>query len=488
MPKSAVRLLAILNAYLAIVVWAPVAWGATFYIAPNGSNSNNGSAGSPWLTFSHAINTSQAWCGDTLILRNGSYGDGTNTGKLDFSGANCSKGNELVIRADNERKAKISDNGDGHAVRVQNSSYVVLDGLYARSQDRSGASGGRPFTIRSSNHITVRNTLGRNPNRFVNAHVYDVLYSQDVLLEDNEAYVFARHCVVGWNSQRVTVRRQYCNPRGGMPPGGVGPAVGMGDSLLSMYPCKDCILENSIADGTTNNMFLGEMNSTYGDNVLMSGSKILGSICYKCGIRNGIYLTSRKVPDLNHSPQNITIRDVTFVDYPSRSSAIRASDGVNITLENITVIGRKEGGNGISADNGINGVGASQQSVVMRNITVQGLGGKGFNKSSSAYATWSGTNLNSFNNGTAYVPSLPANWTKASTIDPKLGACKVWIPRQLSHEESGDRRKRHRRQHSLPLRQWCTDEHPALGSKNRCLPPRRRGSRWYQPSPRAVAL
>ena len=426
MVYRASRLLVLLSACAATTLWTAKAWSSTFYIAPNGNNSSNGSSGSPWLTFSHAINSSRAWCGDTLILRNGTYGDGTSTGKLDFSGANCSKGNELVIRAENPRKAKINDSGNGHAVRVQNSSYVVLDGLYARSQDRSGASNGRPFTIKRSNHITVRNTVGRNPNRFVNAYIWDILYSQDVLLEDNEGYVFARHCITAWDSQRVTVRRQYCNPRGGTPPGGVGAGNGRAHGLLSMYPCKDCILENSIADGTTHGMFLNEMNATYGSNVLMSGSKVLGSICYKCGSLNGIYLNSRKVKDLNHTPQNITIKDVAIVDYPSGAAAIRASDGVKITIENVTVTGNR-GGTGITADDGINGVSASQQSIVMRNITVQGLE-RGFYKASNAYNTWSGTHLNSFSNGTLYVPSLPANWGKASTIDPKLGSCKAWIP------------------------------------------------------------
>ena len=198
--------------------------------------------------------------------------------------------------------------------------------------------------------------------------------------------------------------------------------------MLSMYPCRNCILENAIADGTTHGLFLNEMNATYGSNVLMSGSKVLGSIIYKGGFGNGIYLNSRKVQDLNHTPQNITIKDVAMVDFVSAGSGIRASDGVNITLENITVTGSGTAGIGITADDGAHGASGSQQSIVMRNITVQDLTKIGFNKASNAYKTWSGTHLNSFKSGTLYSPSLPANWGKASTIDPKLGSCKVWIP------------------------------------------------------------
>ncbi|MDH5739633.1 MAG: hypothetical protein OEY77_04845 [Nitrospira sp.] len=335
----------------------------------------------------------------------------------------------MTLTAENQRKAKISDNGNGYAIFIQKSAYIIADGLYARSTDLSGASNGRPFTVKLSKHIAIINSVGLNPNRFVNAHVWDILNSEDILLEDNEAYVYHRHCITAWQSKRVVVRRQYCNPREGSIPGGVGShqGLGKGDALLSMYPCQECILENSIAEATRNKTYLLEMNSTFGKSVLMSGSQVLGSICFKCGYGNGAYLNSRKVPDINHTPRNIVLKNIAFVDFNSPSSAIRASDGVNISIEHVTVIGAG-GGTGITADDGVNGATPVQQSIIIRDTTVQGLTGIGFNKSSSAYNTWSGDNVNSYNNRTNFIPSLPAHWGTATTTNPQLGTCKVWIP------------------------------------------------------------
>ena len=49
---------------------APV-FAATYYVANNGSNANDGSAGNEWKTISYGISRLQS--GDTLIVRNGTY-------------------------------------------------------------------------------------------------------------------------------------------------------------------------------------------------------------------------------------------------------------------------------------------------------------------------------------------------------------------------------------------------------------------------------
>lgn len=419
------------------ITWlqAPLSQSATYYISPAGSDSNPGTSEKPWLTFAYAIDAARASCGDTLVLKDGTYGDGTRTGKVSIASLACKGGKEFTLAAENQRRAKLSDSGNGYAILIHNSSYIIVDGLYARSTNLVGATKGHPLFISISHHITIRNTVGKNPNKAVNTHVVSVHDSEDILLEANEGYDFHRHCVLAWNSRRVVVRQQYCHPRDGadpniFPPGPDPIAAGKAGALLSMYPCTDCILENAIADGP---MFLIENNATFGVNrltgssVLMSGSRTLGSICNQCNQGNGIYLSSRKVADLNHTPQNITIRDVAIVDFKSRGSAIRASDGVNITIEHVTVTGAG-GATGITADDGVNGATPTQQSIVIRDTTIQGLTGIGFNKNSDAYQTWSGDNLNSYNNRTNFSPSLPAYWGTTTTTNPELGTCQVWIP------------------------------------------------------------
>lgn len=407
------------------------AQSATYYISPSGSDANPGTLAKPWLTFAYAINSTRATCGDTLLLANGIYGDGTSTGKISISRLSCTAENELTIRALNQRQAKIVDSGTGYGVRIQYSAYIIVDGLYVRSTDNStglGTDDGRPMEVSYSHHITIRNNLFRNPNRYSNAHALPILNSQDVLIEDNEAYVFHRHCTTGWQSERIIVRRQYCNPRGGRITGGYNALAGLGgaDAVFSMYPCKDCILENAIADGTTHTMYLVEMNATFGSGVLMSGSKVLGSICYKCAYGNGIYANARSVADLNHTPQNIIIREVAFIDFGSASAAVRCSSCVNAVVDHVTVLGNGTGITGILADDNSFGATPTMNSITITNSLVSGLTGNGFRV--TGYLNWNGDKLFSSGNRIAFDPSSSSNWVNTSTKAIGLGTCKVWVP------------------------------------------------------------
>lgn len=424
-----------------VLIWlclASVADAATRYISPSGSNSNNGqSTSTPWLTFAHAFaNTS---CGDTLLLMNGTYGDGTSTGLLDIRKV-CTAGNEYTIRALNSRQAKIQDTTGNYAVLVWEAAYIILDGLYGASVDNTdfgnNTSGkGNPSSVRFSHHITVKNGVWANPNRYSNTTPMGAFKSQDVLFEDNEAYVFHRHCLTAWQSERITVRRQYCNPRGGRIAGSFNSGNGLNtaDSVMSMYPCKDCILENAIADGTTSSMFMNEMNATFGSGVLMSGSKVLGSICYKCSYETSIYMNSRNALGINNTPQNILVRDFATIDYdPNSGQGIRVSDGVNITLDHITILSNPSVNlttqHGITTDNpSTTGTTNVENSVAISNVVVRGVKDRGMNI--TGFNTWTANSIISNSNGTNYNPSSSANYTNTSTVDPAYGLCKgLWVP------------------------------------------------------------
>ncbi|BFU90346.1 MAG: hypothetical protein NTAFB01_15330 [Nitrospira sp.] len=414
---------------LIVFLQVPLAHGATYYISPVGSDANPGTSSKPWLTFSHAISPTRATCGDTLVLKNGIYGDDTTTGKISVSGLLCTEGNELTIQAENQRKAKINDDGSGRAVYVVNSAYIIIDGLYARSTDNSGSKFGYPFFTNRNNHITLKNLVARNPNRYANTHAIAVENSQDILVEDSEVYTFHRHCVEAWVSQRVVVRRQYCNPRGGKIPGGFGlnqGPLGSGAAVVTMYPCKDCILENSIADGTTHPMYLNEMNATYAAGIVMSGSKVLGSICYKCNYGNAVYPGGRYVVDTNHSPQNILIRDVASVNFSGSANGVRCSDCMNVTVDHFTLLGSGTGTNGIQADQTNFGATPAQSSITITNTLISDMAGSGF--SINGYNTWIGNKLYSYSNGAAFSPGLPSNWTNTSTSNHGMGTCKMWVP------------------------------------------------------------
>lgn len=405
------------------------AQATNYYISPSGNNSNDGlSTGAPFLTFAHAINASRAWCGDTLILINGTYGDGTSTGRLNINGVVCPAGDELIVQAQNQRKAKIEGTtGSGKTVWVQSSAYIILDGLYARGADNAAVTAsenGLPIQVRSSSHITVKNGVWANVNRYGNNAATGTYFSTDVLWEDNEVYIFNRHCHTAWHSERVVVRRMYCNPRDGMLSGGVGPEVGAADAVMSMYPCKDCILENSIADGVTAQMYLAELNPTFGSSVLLENSKILGSLCIRCR-SNGVFLDARGT-GTNFVTYNAVVRDVAFINYTSASSAIRASDAANALIEHVTIDGVDGPEDAMTADDQDDGTTGAQQSIIIRNVSVKDVDRAFYRESGSYDGSWLGTNVNAFSSATNFSGSP---WTNTTTLDPGYGTCAgLWAP------------------------------------------------------------
>ena len=417
---------------LLLVCRSVVAQATTYYISPTGSDSNNGlSSGTPFLTFAHALDPSRASCGDTLNLLDGTYGDGTSTGKISLVGKICASTAPLTIRALNQRQARINDNGTGVAIQLTSSTaYIIFDGIVANSTNNSAemTGNGRPFRALSTNHITIKNSLFLNPNKYGNAAVVIFEQSSDALVEDTEVYDFHRHAIGFVTSQRMVARRVYGHPRTGVISGGYPPGEtpGTADALVSFYPCFNCVLENGIAEGA---MYLTEMNATYNQSILMKDTKILGSICLNCSDGNGIFPQGRDVVDLNHSPQNITIEHNALVGFSSLNDGIKNQDGVNMVINRNTIIGTGSSGPGIETRDGANvGVSAAQMSFTMTRNIVVNRGGTGFLNTHTP-GSWSGDHNWSFNNGTAFNAALRSNWgANSTTADPQLGNCKVWAP------------------------------------------------------------
>ena len=407
------------------LILAARAEAATYYISPSGADAPaGGTATAPWRTFAYALDSSRASCGDTLNLLDGVYGDGTGTGKISLSGRVCTASAKLVIRCLNSRKCRINDNGTGDAIYLNSgTAHITFEGIIANSAN-ANQSGGRPFHANNTSSIIIRDSLFYHPNQQGNGvaalpSVVGFIDSLDGLVEDTECYDYSHHCVNFFASQRMTARRVYGHTRGGQ--GGAG---------VAMYPCRECIVENVIVEG---HGWITEMNATnntftHGP-ILLTDSKVLGSVCSGCNFGNGIYMTSRNVPDANHSPQNIAIRDVAFVNYTSPSAAIRDSDGINVTIDHVTVEGAGDVGVGIGLDDAANGVSGPQMSATIRNTIVTNRSIGFYIEPNVGITNFSGSNNRSFSNTTPFNPSLPSNWGASSnTSDPQLGACKVWIP------------------------------------------------------------
>jgi len=430
----------IILAFLLMLSLPSAVFSATFYVDDTGNDSTGtGSSASPWKTFSHAINPARASCGDILLVKNGIYGPtsaggASGTSRIDVNGLVCTLGNELTIRAENQRQAKIVDDGSSNAIRVFQSEYIVLDGLVAKSTNNSSFTTsqiGVPLYIRESHHVTARNGVYHNPNKYSSSG-NGIYYSTHVLFEDNEIYDYHRHGVnVKWSSD-VIIRRLYCHPRTGRIPGGQGTSqngAGRGDACISLYPARDSVVENVIAEGPT---YLIEVNAEYTGTPILSSpmpninNKILGSICRVCSYGNAVFPSSRR-PGINGTVQDILIRDIAVVDWASTANALRLSDCYgNCRVDHFTVLGTGVGARGITLDDDPDGVTAADNSVTMTNLLLANAGDIGLNV--TGFNTWTANEVFSVGNTTAFSPSSSPNLTNTSTSAHGMGTCKLWAP------------------------------------------------------------
>jgi parallel beta-helix repeat protein len=140
---------------------------ATYYVATSGSNSGDGSAGSPWLTLQHAAGRVSA--GDQVIVHPGNYAgfdlrrDGTATNPIRFS---AEPG--VVIDSENSRTP------DG--INLEGADYVVIEGFTVIGVERAG--------IRS---VTNTGVVIRSNRCDANGR-WGILtgFSENILIENNE--------------------------------------------------------------------------------------------------------------------------------------------------------------------------------------------------------------------------------------------------------------------------------------------------------------
>jgi parallel beta-helix repeat protein len=114
----------------AAALHAQGAFAETYHVSPSGSDSNDGSAGSPWLTLQHAADSVGA--GDEVVVEPGTY-----TGFYIETGGSVDA--PLVFRAAsggvivNSRNSETPDN-----INVEGADYVVIEGFTVTDAERTG--------------------------------------------------------------------------------------------------------------------------------------------------------------------------------------------------------------------------------------------------------------------------------------------------------------------------------------------------------------
>jgi hypothetical protein len=270
----------------------------TYYIGPDGSDGNSGrSAAQPLGSFEAAVDKLSP--GDSLIVLDGIYEQGAKAGQLLLENVHGTEERPIVIKADNERRAWLQGTGLDSPVSIQESSWLVIDGLRASSRDNSNdAEDGSAVTAVRSHHLVLRRLLTHNANRYENASVIGGSQCHHILVEECEAYNFHRHGISFHRGDQITIRRRFVHARNARTPEesrfyeGHGCCREAGDEGYSFYFTSNSILENSISMHSEQLSVIGGVGTVLG-NPGGQNNRTLGNISYK-DLRPGGFLQSRQ--------------------------------------------------------------------------------------------------------------------------------------------------------------------------------------------------
>jgi parallel beta-helix repeat protein len=136
-------------ALLGSLVHAQKSEAGTYYVAPNGSDSNPGTENQPFQTIYTGARALMP--GDTLYVKNGTY-----TGTLAFYGrpSGTSWNSPVTIAAYPGDRPVIQPNRDDYTFYISYTSYMVIDGFFI---DGANGSSGIKITD-SASHIRIQNS------------------------------------------------------------------------------------------------------------------------------------------------------------------------------------------------------------------------------------------------------------------------------------------------------------------------------------------
>lgn len=132
----------------------------TYYVATTGSDSNPGTLGSPFRTFSHAVTVLTA--GDTLYARGGTYSDQISSGELTASGT---AGNPILLAGYASEVVTIQSDGSDGIIALIGRQYLEFQDLIIDGVGMSAPPGvavHNAIFYDSSNYFTFRRVTVRN--------------------------------------------------------------------------------------------------------------------------------------------------------------------------------------------------------------------------------------------------------------------------------------------------------------------------------------
>ena len=419
----------------------PTETGPAYHLSPSGNDGADGtSPDKAWQTFSRAIKALGP--GDTLILGDGRYTRST-TGMPSIDCSSTAKNGTadapITIRAANERRAHLDNDGVGEALYMNECNHWRVSGVYASSADNGGAKEweGNVIRLYQVGHIALRGVLAVRPNRtcpnsslsYCNSHGIAIEKSHDVLVEDCEVYDFHRHGVSAFGSKNVTVRRCYMNPwdaEGG---------AGGGSTGVILYGSSDSIVENVIGEGVYGLNIAG--GTTYDGSRGGYRNKLLGAVTLDA--KHGSTIRARRFSGpVLPAGQNL-VKDSVFVR--TQNVGVFARGASATLVENVSVFDTKVDAGVVGDQDLSEGAPCSANpdgcSITARNLLSIGNAGKGMKVDAGVLKSWRLESSNLYGNAGGDFPSSETPGDDAGDIRRSRSVapsgmggdqCYLWAP------------------------------------------------------------
>jgi hypothetical protein len=268
--RGALFLVALALAFTAQLTTAQSAAASTYYISPNGSDSNSGtSTDSAWKSFKRAWQTLQP--GDTLLVMDGTY-----TEPLQPNVRNGQPGSPITIKAVNDGQAVIDGQGREIPIRIGENwgpngmvgDWYVLEGLVARNGGLSA------IRIEKGNHNVLRRMSAYDASPDDNSATLGILWSNDNLVEDCVVAGTGRYMIDIFSSSGNTVRRCFTQWERWDGRNFCGVTWPNGNNV-GVYNSSNTTVENVIAYGRALTGIFIQANS---DSAVANNNQILGSM------------------------------------------------------------------------------------------------------------------------------------------------------------------------------------------------------------------
>lgn len=179
----------------------------TYYVSTTGSDANDGSLSSPWLTIQHAVDS--VGPGDTIYVRAGVYNE-----LVEFNNSGSAAGGYITLQNYDGETPLIDGNGlsgsDPGLIKIDYQHHIKVSGFELRNLTTSSKSTTPAgiWVLGTSHHIELHNNLvhhiennatGGNAHGIA-AYGYSAVSSiNNLVIKGNEI----RNCILGWSESMV---------------------------------------------------------------------------------------------------------------------------------------------------------------------------------------------------------------------------------------------------------------------------------------------